>query len=255
MKKVFNKFHDHWFAGYYLKDLSLIRLVVVGVQLYFLLFMDVLTTQKLRSLINIEEYEPVWILKILLAPFGWGVRPDFLFLEAIWLGAVITGFLSLVGLYKRPILFLFAAFNTILFAHKYSYLEQHHTEAIVVIFLWILAFGDSSKSWSIDDLKKRIIISLSKMKFEPRDKKELDQFARWPVTLMQWMFCLVYLSAGYEKVKGGFNSYSLMGSFAQDGIAHQHDLGLLLSGYPDLLNILVPLTVIFEFAFILIMLF
>lgn len=264
MNWLIKKINNYLFEPEYVSDLSLVRVVVVSVQLFFLVLSIFgiyfsnganLDIQKWLVTINPHEFKPIYILKILLSPFGWGVRPDIMFLHFIWLLAIVTGFTSLLGMYKRLSLFLFAAANTILIAHAYSYTEQHHTEAVIIIFLWVLAFGENSRTWSVDNLRKRITISLSKMKFEPRDKYLTDEYSRWPIKLMQWLFVIIYLSAGLEKIKHGFNSYTLMYSFVLDQYTNGGILGLFLSEFPFILKIMAPLSIIFESTFFLVMFF
>lgn len=255
MKNLRSKINNYWFKPGYVKDLSIIRIVSVGLQLYFLLFNNVLALHKSLTLLD-AVYKPAWALKILIFPLGWEARPSYMLLQALWFGAVITGFTSLLGIYKRISLFILAAFSTILITHAYAYSTVNHIEAILIIFLWILAFGDSSKTWSFDDLKKRIVVSKTKMKFEPRNIDAVDSYVRWPVLLMQWAFCLIYVSAGIEKIKGGFNFYSLMYYFSEtiiwDG---PNSIGIFLSHYPIILNLLVAFTFAFELTFILVMFF
>lgn len=262
VKWIINKVDKFFFEPQYVKDLALTRIVLVSIQLFFLtasLFgLNVvnganINVQAFASSIDQTEFLPVIILKFLLAPFGWGARPEFMLLQAIWFTAIISGFTSLIGKYKKLSLFIFAFTNTILTAHKYSYWEQHHHEAVLIIFLWVLAFGENYKTWSLDNLKRRIIASKAKMKFEPRDRYFADTYSRWPLRVMQWIFVLTYFSAGIEKLKGGFNSYSLMLSFFQDGTIHQKSIALWLSSHPMLLEFLVPVTLIFELTFIIVM--
>lgn len=262
MNWIINKINEHFFAPQRVRDLSIIRVIVVGVQLTFLILSIFgiefgnnanLDIQFRRSLLDIKEFQPVISLKILLAPFGWGARPDFMLLNAVWLLALITGFTSLFGFIKRISLFLFAAANTILIGHAYSYGEHHHPEAILILFIWVLAFGENSKTWSIDSLRKKILVSTAKMKFEPRERNLMDIYSRWPIRIMQWLFALIYISAGIEKLKGGFNSYSMMFQMAKDGLLHDRSLAIWLSNMPILLDIIAPIAVVFELSFFIVM--
>lgn len=264
MNWLIKKINDYLFEPEYISDLSIIRVVVVSVQLFFLILSVFgiyfsnganLDIQKWLVTLYPQEFKPIYALKILLSPFGWGVRPDIMFLHLIWLIALVSGFSSLLGIYKKFSLFAFAVTNTIMISHAYSYTEQHHPEAIIILFLWILVLGENSRTWSIDNLKKRIIRSQTKMKFEPRNTYETDIYSRWPIKLMQWLFVLVYLSAGLEKLKGGFNSYTLMYYFVNDQYTNGGLLGIFFSKFPFLLQILAPVTIIFESSFILVMFF
>lgn len=264
MSWLINKINNYLFKPGFVRDLSTVRIVVVGVQLYFLIISIFgiyasnganLDVQKWLVSIDSNEFKPILALKIFLAPFGWGSRPTIMFLHAVWLVAIVTGFTSLIGFYKRLSLLVFVSANTILIAHSYSYTEQHHTEALIILFLWVLVFGENIRTWSIDNLRRKIIITTSRMQFFPRNKNETDIYSRWPLILMQALFAAIYLSAGIEKIKGGFNSYSLMYSFVIDGITKGHSLGIFLSGFPFLLKIMAPISLAFETTFFIIMFF
>jgi len=260
---VWHKIDHHFFEPAYITDLSIIRTVIVFVQLSFLILSLFgisfgnhagLLSLKAAVSFDIQEYSPVIILKLFLLPFGWGVRPDIMFVYSIWITALIAGFTSLFGVYKKLSLFLFTASCTILIAYAYSFKEQHHTEAILILFLWVLVFGDNNRTWSIDNLKKRIFASNIKMKFIPYDRYQKDVFSRWPVRVMQWLFVIVYFSAGLEKLKGGFNHYSMMLSMAKDGILFDRSIALWMAENPLLLQVIAPVAVLFELTFPLVML-
>jgi len=272
MEQFLNKLNNYWFKPIDIKYLSLTRIVIVGFTLVILLYENFvlydnaktggntnLIFQKWLTTIEPSEYNPMWVLKFLLAPLGWNIRPEILFIDLVWASALIFGMFSLIGLYTRLSLFIFAAANTFLVAHAYSYNEYHHPESIVVIALWILAFGYNKNSWSIDNLKNRIFSSVDHMTFKPVEKNKSDEYARWPLLLMQWVFVFVYFSAGLEKLlKSGFdwlNGYTLAYSFAIDGFLHGHTAGVWAAGFPVVLQFFSVFSILFETTFIFALLF
>lgn len=243
----------HWFAPASLRDLAIVRIVVVGAQLYFL--STTLTYQLWLAQIDPSFYLPIPAQKVLLLAFGWGARPEPMLLEAAWMLGVVSGLSALVGLYTRLSLFCFAAVNTLLVAHGYSYGEVHHPEALMIMVLWILAFAPAGEAWSLDDLRFRMRSAFETMRFEPQKPEDIySPLARWPLRLAQWMFVLVYLSAGMSKLANGglewFNGYTLAFYFAQDGVRHG-GLGLYLASYPTVCAVLAVGTVVFELTFVL----
>lgn len=252
MNRLLRALDRHWFEPAPLADLAIVRIVIVGGQLLFFLPELAEQFELLRS--DAAFWAPIPALKVLLLPFGWGARPDAMFLHAVWLAAIASGMLAILGLYTRPSLLLFAAANTILTGHRYSYGEQHHGEALITILLWVLAVAPSGARWSVDDLRGRVRRSVWAMRFEPDDPSgELSPNARWPLRLGQWLLVLIYLSAGMSKLLIGgrdwFNGYTLVYVLARDGIDYDKPLGQFLAGFPELGIIVALTTVAFEMTF------
>lgn len=265
MRSWLQRLDHHWFAPARLADLALMRIVLVGLQLILLL------TPALSDGVGIclgcypayqvaltklapDQYLPIPALKVLLLPFGWGVRPDPMFLQAVWLAAVVTGFCGLIGLYARPSLLVFAAANTLLVAHAYSYHEAHHPEALITIAFWALALSPSAAVWSVDNLRDRIRYSVSAMRFQPKsDEIQESPLARWPLRLMQWLLVMSYFSAGISKLLNGglqwFNGYTLAYLMGKDAVERGAALGVWLSGQIPLLRVLSVVAVATELGF------
>ncbi|HEX7049640.1 MAG TPA: DCC1-like thiol-disulfide oxidoreductase family protein [Longimicrobiales bacterium] len=266
MGRLMRRFDAHWFAPAPLGELAAARIVLVGTQLFLLLYGTLVASlracpacsldyQLWLTGIDASTYLPRPALKVLLLPLGgWGVRPDPMFLHAVWWTAVVSGIGAFVGMYTRLSLLCFAAANTLLIAHGYAYHELHHTEALLIIMLWVLAFGPSGRALSLDDIRSRIRIGLAGMQFRARTPEdEIDTFARWPLRVGQWLMVLAYLSAALSKLRNGgldwFNGETLTYYLASDGLAYGRPLGLWLSGFPTLATLLSIATVAFEATF------
>jgi hypothetical protein len=261
MKKVLTRLDVYWFGPALLRDLALFRIVLSSLQLVLLLWPSPPDTCVGCSidhqiwLTNVDPrlYTPIPALKVLLFPLGWGVRPDVTVLQVAWLGAVFSGVGTILGWYTKASTLCFAATNTLLIAHSYSYKEMHHTEAIMIIALWLLFLSPSGAIWSVDDLKSRLHDSLHRMKFQPEATLARDRFAVWPLRLTQWLVALCYLSAGTSKLLNGgldwFNGYTLAYYFAKDSLERGLSLGVFLAGHPNVLVPLAVLAVAFELSF------
>lgn len=254
MRRLLGAVHRHWFEPAALRDLALARIIIVAGQLLF--FLPPVENQRWLMTVDESMYEPRIALKVLLLPFAeWGSRPDPLFLEAVWLVAVVAGILAVIGLFTRPSMLLFAATNTLMVAHIYSYGELGHTHAIMIIALWVLAVGPSGSALSVDDLRRRMYASVRFMAFRPHlPEEERSEFARWPLRTIQWVFVLAYLSAGLSKLLHGFdwlNGYTLGYYLLQDGLRWDTPLGVFLHDKTALLVAVSAVVLLFEMTFVL----
>jgi predicted DCC family thiol-disulfide oxidoreductase YuxK/uncharacterized membrane protein YphA (DoxX/SURF4 family) len=252
MSRLLGALSRHWFEPGSLRDLAIARIIIVAGQLF--LFLPSLERQLWHLTVDESLYQPRNALKVLLLPFAeWGARPDPLFLQAVWLAAVVTGVLALIGLFTRPSLFLFAAANTLMVAHDYSYGALHHPSAVLIIALWVLACGPSGSALSVDDFRRRMYSSVRFMTFRPRSpQEERSEFARWPLRTIQWVFVLIYLSAALSKLLHGFdwlNGYTLGYYLLQDGMRWDQPLGVFLHDKTVLLVLASVVTLVFELTF------
>lgn len=262
MRAILRMLDRHWFAPAALRDLAIARVVLVATQMVLLLAPTPLNASPGSSLIqqfwlaeaDPDLYQPQYVLRLLLLPLGWRARPGPVLLATVWGIAVASGFASLVGMFTRVSLLAFAAANTFLIAHSYSYGEFHHTEALLVITLWALPFSPSGAVLSLEGFLVRLRGSApSKRLHLGQESAAEDPFARWPLRLGQWLLVLSYLSAGVWKlVRGGltwFNGHTLAYHFAVDGLERGTGIGVWLAGHPGLLPPLSVAVVTFELTF------
>jgi Vitamin K-dependent gamma-carboxylase len=235
----------HWFAATPLKDLAIARIVVVGMQLALMTVVPATIEEPDLTQTDPIFYEPRFALRLLLAPFFWIDRPDAAFLHATWVFAVVCGVAALFGLLTRVSLIGLAWASTLLVAHSYSYGEYHHTEALMMVALWALAFSRCGAVLSLDARIRR-----ARGGAPPAP---LDAFALWPLRLVQWMFALTYFAAGTEKlVNGGlgwFKGTTLAYYFAVDALHRNHPVGIWLAERADWLPPLAVASLLFELTF------
>lgn len=241
---------DHFFEPMSLRRLAIFRIVVVAAQL--LLFLPELDYQMWLASIDDSLFMPRAALRVLMSPFGWAVRPDAAFLQMVWGAAVVSGVAAVAGLYSRISLFVFAAANTLLIGHTYAYEEIHHTESLIVIALWILAFSRAGEALSLDALGRRRKAVRGPGRAEDAGGEVRSDFARWPLRLMQWMMVLAYLSAAVSKLKHGgldwFNGHTLAYFLVQDGV-RKGAMGIAVADQIELLVVLSIFAFLFEATF------
>lgn len=247
MRRALAALDRHWFAPARVADLATARIALVGSQLLLFLPEHIeLTLQAAR----IEEgpglFVPLPLLKVLLSPIGWGARPSLALVGAVAAAAVVSGIGALVGFFTRVCLTIFATTNLFVMAHYYSYGEQHHPEALMMLALCALALGPSGGALSIDAWRARrggAPIAAS------------SPAARWPLRLVQWLMVLAYLSAGGSKLAHGglewVNGHTLAYYLAQDGIRWDRPLGVWLSHFPRVLALAGVGALLFELTFVL----
>lgn len=254
----------HWFAPTRRRDLGIVRIVLALFTLAGLLalpprvFLGAITLggQRLRLAAPVESFLPIPSLKVLMLPFGgWGIRPEPMFIRAVWWLAVIAAVLAVVGYSTRLALLALAATVTLLIAHFYSYHEFHHPEAILVMALWLLALGPRS-GLTVDELRDRLRATGARGAFVPSHvEDEVSPFALWPLRTVQWLFVLIYLSAAWSKLSHGgiawLNGYTLTYYFLQDGVINHIPLALWFSQHVLLAQALSAITLAFEMTFVL----
>lgn len=259
MRSVLRALDWHFFAPQRLSDLALMRIACVGATLLF--FFPLWSQQLYLSQADPILFRPLPTLKVLLLPLGtWGARPSAALLHAVWFGTWLTGAAALIGIWSRLTLLLFAAGNTLLIAHRYSYGELHHPEALLIITLWLLAASPAGVVLSLDAVIRRRRAGtrtgcVGQVSAPPVE----SPLARWPLRTVQWLLVLAYLSAGLSKLAAGgldwFNGYTLVYYFAEDALRWGSPVGFWLARQPELASALSIGAVAFELTFALAVLF
>lgn len=253
MRSLLRALDRYWFAPASLRTLGLVRILLVGGQL------GLFVAKAENRQIWLAGAEGVWFapipaLKLLLLPLGWGARPSVALLETLAVAGFVAGVLALVGCWTRVSLFVLAYAQTVIIAHKYSYGDYHHSEAPLVILLWILALAPAGAAWSVDGLRRRLREAKARMAFVPAPPESyLSPFARWPLLLGAWLLVLIYFSAALLKVQVGgaawFNGTTLTYYLARDALLNDLPLGLWISRHEWVAQLLSVTTFAFELTF------
>jgi hypothetical protein len=232
--KLWQVWERYWFRSAPLFDLGVVRLIAVGYQLHHLATIRRAAFGELAALPDFL-YAPLVILRLMILPFGWRYRPgEDVVLGVYWL-TLAVGVLAFVGYRARLSLFLFAAGSAFLQAFEYSFHEIHHAEAIVIITLGLLAFAPAGDALAVDDYRRRLRNAERGPGVPPDSLSEESRYARWPLLVVQWMFALIYLSAGYHKLMASgldwMNGWTLQYYMLQDSLRWGSNLSGTVPAY------------------------
>ncbi len=244
-----NRWMSRWNAFWFPEDngvrLGVCRIIIAVSQL--VLFFPSLEANILKAKLGGDFVDPqVLIVAVTsILPKGWFPTPHSL--EVIYWATATAGITTIVGVLTRGSAFVFALGNWIFVSHKYSYGDLHHGEAILCIFLMMLAFSPSGRCLSIDALIRRFRAT------RLDSPRETTTTAIWPLKLTQVLLCWAYLSNGVCKLAFGglrwMNGYTLQGLVFSDAIKNQKPFGLWLAQNHTLCLWLSIGTILFELFF------
>jgi len=252
--KVWSEF---WFRPGSSFDLAWLRIVLVALQCFVLLSYSF---PMLSYVLALPEYlwEPRIVLRILHLPFGFPSIPEEGTVIAVFWVTFAFGILSFLGLFTRFSLSVFALGNIVLQGFIYSFRDQHHPEAIMMLALIALALSPSGRVLSIDYWRKQKRKSVT----DSQSVALLDlteSYARWPIVFLQLFYPLMYLSAVVSKMtRGGLewaNGISLQYHMILEAYKNGSDLALYLSQFHYLLNFAEFVVLAFQATFFLILFF
>lgn len=233
----------YWFSPSPLIDLAVVRIVCSTVTLFYcFIYHDYFGYLAERFAMDDVFFRPVFILKLVYAPFGWGyssvggadglgvwaVRPSDSLVQFFGLILLVSGCLSLVGLFTRISLAAFAASFIYVNAYVHSFGDFHHPEAAMAFMLIALALSPAGGLLSVDNFRR-------KKGGQGRSIFDKDPLAGWAIKFMQWFFVLMYLSSFWAKLSiGGFswmNGFTLQYYLIQDGLRNGRDLALYVAQF------------------------
>jgi hypothetical protein len=232
----------YWFTPAPTVNLAMARILAVASQLVWVF--PSLDEQLSRLQANSRFIHPQLLIRIVAAIFPrdtWFTPGT---ITAIWWLTVAAGVLALVGLFTRPAMLALAFGVWFLVAHRFSYGDVHHSEAMFAFFLMSLALAPSGDDLSIDAWRRRRA---------GRPPAEMSPFARWPLALAHLLLAMVYFSTGITKlIFGGLqwmNGYTLQGRTLMDALGRDIPLGIWLAQQHTLAILLSIGTVMFELGF------
>jgi len=236
-----------WFPQSTGLRLAVCRIVVVAAQLFvFMPFFQPSLAEHLVLLRGPTGFvEPQWMIALLAAIPGAGFVFTPIFMTIAYFATIGAGASTLVGFRTRVSAALFALGTWFFVSHAYSYGEEHHAEAILAIFLLLLALSPSGRRLSLDAVRRR------------RDAGAPGTVgtAVWPLKLVQLLLAWSYLSNGVAKLAFGglewMNGYTLQTYMLQDALKWDLPLGVWLAQHHALCVWLSVATIVFEMTFVL----
>jgi uncharacterized membrane protein YphA (DoxX/SURF4 family) len=246
MQQWLNRWNAYWFPKTNALNLSVCRIIVVAAQLF--LFFPPFAQQMNFLERGTGFIEPQLLIQLIatITPNGVFFTPSS-FILLYWT-TVIAGITCLIGLFTRSSAFLFALGNWIFVAHAYSYGEEHHSEAILCMFLMFLAFSPSGGRFSVDAFVRQ-----RRNRLNTTPALEEVETAIWPLKLAQVLLALAYFSTGLAKVLYGgiswMNGYTLQQSILGNAVLVGSSLGIWLAQQHAICILLSIVTIFFELFF------
>jgi hypothetical protein len=200
IRTSWNKF---WFSPAAYFDLAVVRIIAVLVQVVYMVAEQFSDLQYVYTL-PATTYRPLPVLHLFVFAWGFHSPPPSQVVFALYGIVLLCGFASLVGLFTRVVLVIFALGSLFLQAFVFSFQQYHHPEAIMIIALLALALGPSGQVLSVDSALRRW------RQGQAQTVPLLDYsspYAGWPVLFIQCIYPLVYISAAVAKL--AYNHYTL----------------------------------------------
>lgn len=246
-----NWWKAYWFRPAPLLDLAILRITAVGLQLWLMLDDQTVGLDDLKGHARMPDstYWPLLSLRLVLLPFGWGYRPSEDVLVALWWFTLLCGVIALIGWRTNANLVIFAFGSFFINAYVYSFGELHHSQAVMIMALTALALSPSGRVLSVDAWLHGRTSGTTR----PALVSAQDEFARWPILMLQWFFVLMYLSAVISKslYSGGewANGYTLQYYLIRDGLRFDSPFGVWIAQFHDLVKFSQWFVLIFQATF------
>lgn len=248
MSRIVEYWRCFWFPESSAYNLAICRIVIIAAQLIFFFpslgfHIDLLSG-------GTEFVEPQMFIALIDTLFPADVVFTAQAVTTIYWLTAVTGLTAVVGFATRTSALVFALGNWFFVALRYSYAEEHHPEALLCIFLLLLAFSPSGKRLSIDTwLQGR---KVGKHEATASLTPDLNT-AMWPLILMQVLLACAYFSTGIAKLAyGGFewmNGYTLQRYMLANAINFERPIGIWLAQQHTLCYLLSIATILFEVFF------
>jgi uncharacterized membrane protein YphA (DoxX/SURF4 family) len=251
VRRWIDAWNAYWFPQSNTRALSIARILMIGIHLLWFLPAFASLQEQINLLEKNRDFiEPQVVIRVIAAVFP---RDTFftpqVFTFLYW-ATFIAGILALIGFFTRTSLFMLAFGTWILIAHKYSYGDLHHPEALFAIFLLLLVFAPSGQSLSVDAFLRR---RGHTVRNDASNQHPVSDTAMWPLKLAHVLLAMTYFSTGATKLIAGglqwMNGYTLQSYTFQDAVTRNLPLGVWLSQHYELAVALSVFTILFETFF------
>lgn len=251
MNRWLERWNAYWFPITSTLDLARCRIVALAAQTFW--FLNRFSEFELQMSIlrhNSRFIDPQLLIRIISYPFPReAIFNTHVFTGLYWV-TFAAGVLGVIGLFTRTSIFVAATGMAILIAHKYSYGDVHHPEALWVLFLLMLAFSPCGERLSIDAVLRRR---------RGRVPAATTELGIWPLKAVHILLAITYFSTGATKLISGrlqwMNGYTLQNYTFQDAVARDVPFGIWLAQWHGLAIALSVFTILFETFFFLSVLF
>ena len=169
-------------------------------------------------------------------------------LDLVWKASLLLG---AVGLLTRVSTTVAFGLGVYLLGLPHNFGKIHHSSAIVVLVLGILALSRSGDAWSLDRL---ILRSRLAPRGDRGSSEPVGAEYTWPIRLIWVTMAMALFSAGLSKMRASGLAWILSDNMAAILISHQYthrplaDWGLLVAGFPWLARMAAGGSVIMELS-------
>jgi hypothetical protein len=250
---IVNAWTSYWYdSRASLLDLAIVRVFALTIHL-FIVFSYYFAAVEYAVAFPDTVWSPIPLMKMMNIASGWGVRPDDHLVWVMYWAMAVSAFLALIGCATRASLLTCAVTTMFITAYVYSFGHIHNREAILVVAMLALAIAPSGRLLSFDYLvfwRARQPVGTSLTTWN-------DEFAAWPIKLLQIFFVLMYLSATISKLWSAdwLNGYTLQWALAMDGLRNDSPLAVWLSQFHGLSLALQWGVILFQSTFVLALLY
>ncbi|MGH8479349.1 MAG: hypothetical protein ACREXK_07205 [Gammaproteobacteria bacterium] len=249
----------HWWKSYWFRpapllDLAVLRITAVGLQLWLMVSSETIGLDDVKRNAGMPDstYWPLISLRLVLLPFGWGYRPPEDVLVALWWLTLVCGVLAFIGFRSNANLVVFAIGSFVINAYIYSFGDLHHRQAVMLMALAVLALSPAGRVLSVDAwwaARNPATVGTAPSGL----LGARDEFARWPILLLQWFFVLMYFSAFVSKIimngPEWINGYTLQYYLMRDGLRFDSAFGLWFAQFHELIKFSQWVVIIFQATF------
>jgi hypothetical protein len=226
------------------------RIVAVSLELILLITSWPVGGEFSRLHENASLYRPLSVVRLLTLSYGRDWMPPVWALHGIFWICLTAGVMALIGLWTNRSLILFAFGCIFVHGFQYSFGHFHHPDAILMFSLVVLAVSPCGGVLSVDASRSGDSVIL--------DLEKKSPYSTWPILFSQWMFVLIYASAGYCKMRHGLtwlNGYTLQWYLVHDALAWNRPVAMWLAQQHEMALLLSWAAVLFEATFIAVMFF
>ncbi len=207
------RWNHYWFEPSSPSNLGLCRMIFFGMMavLYRHIHSSSWTAVPDVLWMPIELFD-VLSLPVLPAATLW-------WLDRVWLASLILSCLGLVTRWSTALALLSGAY---LLGLPHNFGKTHHSDAILLLILGVMALSRCGDAWSLDRMIWRRSARARRLEVQPpRPSGEYT----WPVRLVWALMALVFLSAGVSKLRQSGLEWILSSNLRFQLLRHQYSHG------------------------------
>lgn len=188
LKTLSERWNRFWFEPSRPENLGVCRLLFFGLLFFYYLPVDF----SLWAEVSKVFWMPGALFRYLHLPIF--SKPVLEFFQVLWKTAL---FFTAIGLWTRlnAVISLFGGIYLLGLPHNFG--KIHHSDAMVVLIMGLMALSYSGQAWSLDRLRK----IFKNPKFPASDELLPNGEYTWPVRGAWMVMALIFFAVGFAKLK------------------------------------------------------